>query len=915
MLVDRRTECQHVDELLADVRRGISQSLVISGDAGIGKSALLEYLVAEASGCRVIRVAGVEAEAELAFAGLHQLCSPLLDRLDRVPAPQHDALGTAFGLRAGPAPDRFLVGLAALSLLAVTAAERPLVCVVDDAQWLDQMSTETLGFVSRRLVAESVALVFAVRDPVDERALAGLPRLVLAGLPPEDARELLAAVIPGALDERVRDRIVAETRGNPLALLELPHELGYAELAGGFGLLDAKKLAGRIEDSFRRRLAPLSPDLRRLLLVAAVEPAGERALVDRAAQRLGIAVDAVDPAEFAGLLQTGDRITFRHPLVRSAIYREATPEERREAHRALAEVTDPARDADRRAWHLAHAVRGPDEEVAGELERSAGRARDRGGLAAAAAFLERAAKLTLDPAHRAGRAVAAAQAKLQAGAFDAAADLLAMAEAGPLGELEQAQVEMLRAQLAFVTSRGRDAPPLLLRAAKRLEPIDADLCRATYLDGLTAAMFVGALASPGGGTLDVARAAGTAPRPPRGVRAPDLLLDGLAANFNQGYAAGVPLLREALAVFGKGMSADEELRWLWLGTEAALHLWDDDAWHALSSRYVELARASGALSELPLALSTRAYMLLFAGDLTAATSLVAEGQAVTEATGSNLAPYSAMALAAFCGRRAETAALIEDTIRDVTRRGEGIGIAVAHWTNAVLYNGLGNYPEAMVAAEEALRHQQYPDLRYPGVANWAATELIEAAARSGRRQTAAAAFEWIAAMTGASRTEWALGLEARCRALLTEGDDAESLYREAIERLSRTRVRGELARATLLYGEWLRRRGRRVDARDQLRAAHAIFTSTGAEAFAERARHELMSTGERARKRTVTTTGDLTEREAQVARLARDGLSNPEIGTRLFLSPRTVEYHLGNVFAKLGISSRHELDRASSGGR
>ncbi|TCM36207.1 helix-turn-helix transcriptional regulator [Kribbella sp. VKM Ac-2568] len=911
MLVDRRSECRHVDELLADVRRGISQSLVISGDAGIGKSALLEYLVAEASGCRVIRVAGVQAEAELAFAGLHQLCSPLLDRLDRVPAPQHDALGTAFGLRAGPAPDRFLVGLAALSLLAVAAAERPLVCVVDDAQWLDQMSAETLGFVSRRLVAESVALVFAARDPVDERALAGLPRLVVGGLPPEDARELLAAVIPGALDERVRDRIVAETRGNPLALLELPHELGYAELAGGFGLLDAKNLAGRIEDSFRRRLAPLSPDLRRLLLVAAVEPAGERALVDRAAQRLGIAVDAVDPAEFAGLLQTGDRITFRHPLVRSAIYREATSEERREAHRALAEVTDPASDADRRAWHLAHAASGPDEEVAGELERSAGRARDRGGLAAAAAFLERAAKLTLDPEHRAGRAVAAAQAKLQAGAFDAAVDLLAMAEVGPLGELEQAQVEMLRAQLAFVTSRGRDAPPLLLKAAKRLEPIDADLCRATYLDGLTAAMFVGALASPGGGTLDVARAAGTAPRPPHGVRAPDLLLDGLAANFNQGYAAGVPFLREALAVFGKGMSADEELRWLWLGTEAALHLWDDEAWHALSSRYVELARASGALSELPLALSTRAYMLLFAGDLTAATSLVAEGQAVTEATGSNLAPYSAMALAAFCGRQAETAALIEDTIRDVTRRGEGIGIAVAHWTNAVLYNGLGNYPEAMAAAEEALRHQQYPDLRYPGVANWAATELIEAAARSGRRQTAAEAFEWIAAMTGASRTEWALGLEARCRALLSEGDDAEPLYREAIERLSRTRVRGELARATLLYGEWLRRRGRRVDARDQLRAAHEIFTSTGAEAFAERARHELVSTGERARKRTVTTTGHLTEREAQVARLARDGLSNPEIGTRLFLSPRTVEYHLGNVFAKLGISSRHELDRAS----
>jgi DNA-binding CsgD family transcriptional regulator len=913
MLVDRRSECRRIDELLADVRNGISQSLVISGEAGIGKSALLEYLVAKASGCRVVRVAGVQAEAELAFAGLHQLCSPLLDRLDHIPVPQHDALGTAFGLRAGPAPDRFLVGLAVLSLMAVAGAERPLVCVVDDAQWLDQISAETLGFVGRRLVAESVVLVFALRESIDKPAFAGLPQLVLGGLPAQDARELLAAVVPGALDERVRDRIVAETRGNPLALLELPHELSYAELAGGFGLLDAKNLAGRIEDSFQRRLAPLSPDLRRLLLVAAVEPAGEPALVRRAAQRLGIDVDAMDPGEFVGLLQTGERITFRHPLVRSAIYREATSEERREAHRALAEVTDPERDTDRRAWHLAHAARGPDEDVAGELERSAGRARDRGGLAAAAAFLERSAKLTPDPSQRAQRAVAAAQAKLQAGAFDAAVDLLAMAEAGPLGELQQALVDMLRAQLAFVTSRGRDAPPLLLKAAKRLEPIDAELCRATYLDGLTAAMFVGALSRPGGGTLDVAHAAGTAPRPTHGARAPDLLLDGLAANFNEGYAAGVPMLRDALAVYGSGMSADEELRWMWLGTEAALHLWDDEAWHALSARYLELARASGALSELPLALSTRAYMLLFAGDLTAATSLVAEGQAVTEATGSSLAPYSAMALAAFCGRQAETAALIEATIRDVTRRGEGIGIAVAHWTNSVLYNGLGNYPEAMAAAQEALRHQQYPDLRYPGVANWSAAELIEAAVRSGRSDVATEAFEWIAVMTGASRTEWALGLEARCRALLTEGDDAEPLYQEAIERLGRTRVRGERARATLLYGEWLRRRGRRVDARDQLRVAHEVFTSMGAEAFAERARHELVSTGEKARKRTVTTTGQLTERETQVARLARDGLSNPEIGTRLFLSPRTVEYHLGNVFAKLGISSRHELDRAASG--
>ncbi|WP_112239989.1 helix-turn-helix transcriptional regulator [Kribbella monticola] len=909
MLVDRDTERRQLDALLADLRSGASRSLVISGEAGIGKSALLGYLVAEASGCRVVRAAGVQAEAELAFAGLHLLCTPLLDHLGRIPTPQQDALATAFGLRTGAPPDRFLVGLAVLSLLAAVAAETPLLCVVDDAQWLDRISAETLAFVGRRLLAESVGLVFSVRDPVAEGSFSGLPQLALTGLPAEPARRLLAAAIPGALDEGVRDRIVAETRGNPLALLELPRELSHTQLAGGFGLLDAKSLAGRIEDSFRRRLAPLSPDRRRLLLLAAVEPVGDPALVRRAAGQLGIGMDGLDPASFAGLLEIDERITFRHPLVRSAVYREATPEQRAEAHRALAEVTDPDSDADRRTWHLANAASGPDEQVAGELERSAGRAQARGGLAAAAAFLERAAVLTPDPGLRAGRALAAAQAKLQAGAFDAAADLLAMAEAAELGELEQARVDLLRAQLAFVTSRGREAPPLLLRAAQRLEPIDVELCRATYLDALTAAMFVGTLASPGGSTLDVARAAATAPRPTN-PRAPDLLLDGLAANFTEGYAAGALLLRQALVEFGSGMSPEEELRWLWLGTEAALHLWDDESWHLLSRRYVELARAGGVLSELPLALSTHAYMLLFAGELTAARSLVDEGLAVTEATSSNLAPYSAMALAAYCGREAEVSGLIEDTIPDVTRRGEGIGTAVAHWTNAVLHNGLGNYPEAMSAAQEALRHQQYPELRYPGVANWAAAELIEAAVRSGRRELAVEVFDWIATMTGASGTGWALGLEARCRALLSDDDQAEALYREAIERLGQTRVGTESARTTLLYGEWLRRQGRRLDARQQLRAAHEQFTAMGAEAFADRAHHELVATGEKARKRRAPAVGALTARESQVARLARDGLSNPEIGTRLFLSPRTVEYHLSNVFAKLGITSRYELVRA-----
>jgi DNA-binding CsgD family transcriptional regulator len=903
VLRGRRSECQALDRLLEAVRAGRSGVLVVRGEAGIGKTALLEYAIESASDLRIVRAVGVESEMELAFAGLHQLCAPMLDRFERLPGPQRDALATTFGLNLGAVPDRFLVGLAVLSLLSEVAEEQPLLCVVDDGQWLDEASAQVLGFVARRLLAESVAVVFAMREPSEE--FRGLPELVVEGLRDEDACELLASVIRGPLDDRIRDRIVAETRGNPLALLELPRGLTPAELAGGFGLPDAMALSGRIEESFQQRVDALPKQTQLLLLVAAAEPVGDPALVRRAAERIGLSVEAPGSTEAAGLLELGARVRFRHPLVRSAVYRAAAAADRQEIHRALAEVTDPDADPDRRAWHRAHAAVGPDAAVADELERSAGRAQARGGLAAAAAFLERSAELTLDPARRGRRALDAAQATFQAGAFDPALVLLATAEAGPLDDLPRARIDLLRAQIAFASSRGNEAPPLLLAAARRLERLDAGLARETYLDAFSAAMFAGRLAS-GPGLLEVAQAARQAPPPPPQPRKGDMLLNGLAVLFTDGYPAAMPLSKRALQAFcSEDITVEEGLRWLWLASVTAADLWDDESWYVLSNRHVKIAREAGALSELPLALNSRVYVHMFAGELAAAASLVEEVQAVREATGSNLAAYGALGLAAWRGREGEAGDLIEASMREVVPRGEGIGVTVTQWASALLYNGLGQYQDALVAARQAGEHPQ--EL---GVANWGLTELVEAAARSGVTELAADALERLSAMTRASGTDWALGIEARSGALLNEGDAAERLYLEAIERLGRTHVRVELGRAHLVYGEWLRRERRRVHAREQLRTAHEMFTGMGAEAFADRAARELLATGERARKRTVETREDLTAQEAQVARLARDGLSNPEIGARLFISPRTVEYHLHKVFSKLNISSRNQLDRA-----
>ena len=904
-LLGRRRECAVLDQLAASVRAGGSEVLVLRGEAGAGKTALLEYLLEHASGCNIARAAGVESEMELAFAGLHQLCAPFLDQMERLPGPQRDALGTAFGLQAGAAPDRFLVGLAVLSLLKEAAGQQPLVCVVDDAHWLDRATSQVLAFVARRLAAGPVAVVFAVRQPGAEQDLAGLPELVVGGLADGDARALLDSVIYGPLDEQVRDRIVAETWGNPLALLELPRGLTPQELAGGFGLPGAGELPGRIETSFQQRVQSLPEDTRLLLVVAAAEPVGDPVLVWRAAGHLGIDTASAAPAVEAGLIELGGQVRFCHPLARSAVYQAASPQQRQHVHRSLAQATDPGVDPDRRAWHLAHAAPGLDEDVAAELESSAGRARARGGLAAAAAFAERAAELTPDLGRRARRALAAAQAKHQAGAPEAALRLLAMARAGPLDRLSGARAELLSAQLAINSGHGRDAPSLLLRAAGRLAPLDAGLARETYRDAFEAALAAGRLAV-GGGMHQVAQAVRAATPAPRPARAPDLLLDGLAVLTTQGYAEGAPILVRALHAYGTAdVSLQEGPGWLSLACRLSHDVWDDQGWHALTGKLIGLARQTGALTVLRSALLLGVAAELFAGELATAASLVQESQAVAQAIGSPAGPYGPLVLAAWGGRAAETSQLIESVTAEMTEHGEGRWLTAAAWATAVLNNGLGRYDQALAAAEEG---SVYP--AELGLATWSMTELIEAAARTGQPHRAADALDRLSEATSASGTDWALGVQARARALLSEGEPAEQLYREAVERLGRTRVRAELARAHLLYGEWLRRQGRRSDARDQLRAAHQMLTAMGIEGFAERARRELLATGDSALKLVIDAPRELTAQEAQIARLARDGHTNPEIGAQLFISGRTVEWHLRKVFAKLGISSRMQLHKA-----
>jgi DNA-binding CsgD family transcriptional regulator len=898
-LLDRGSERDVLERLVMGVRTGQSRVLVLRGEAGIGKTALLGYLSSVADGCRIARIAGIESEMELAFAGLHALCAPMLGRLGHLPIPQRDALNTAFGMSGGPPPDRFLVGLAVLSLLADAAEEQPLVCIVDDAQWLDRVSMQTLAFVARRLLAERVGLVFALRETGDHHELDGLPEIVIDGLAAADAGRLLDATIVGSLGARVRDRILGEAGGNPLALLELPRERSTMAVPDGLGPARETPLTSRIEQGFVRQLEPLPADTRRLLLLAAAEPLGDVTLLWRAAERLSIGPEATAPAEEAGLVEIGARVRFRHPLLRSAVYRAASAPERREVHRALADATDARVDPDRRAWHRARAAGMPDEAVAGELERSADRAQARGGLSAAAAFLQRAAELTPDPAVRVERSLAAAQAKLDVADAVSASDLLAAAELGPVDELQRARLERLRAQIVFTSQRGRDAPPLLLEAARRLDPLDAAMARETYLEAIASAMFAGRLGT-GPDEREVANAARMSNKAPAPGPA-DQLLDALVTRFTEGYAASVAPILRALRAFDEPDGGGKDRRWLWLACRLTQDVWNDELWYALATRGVRVARETGALNLLPNALNYLAALNVHSGAFATAGALIEEVDSITQATGLPPLGYSAVMLAAARGDQAPAQALLEWGRQNATERGEGSAVGAVFWLTALLHNGHGHYSEALAAARQACEHE---DVVYYG---WALVELIEANVRDGRPDDAVVALDRLSERTQASGTEWALGIEARCRGLLS---DDEALYRESVERLARSRAAVELARSRLLYGEWLRRENRRIDAREQLRAAHEMFSRMGAEAFAERARRELSATGETVRKRTVETVDELTAEEAQVARLAAEGRTNPEIAAVLFVSPRTVEYHLHKVFPKLGITSRRELRTA-----
>jgi DNA-binding CsgD family transcriptional regulator len=872
--MQHETRC--LDELIGAARTGRGGVLVLRGEAGIGKSTLLRHAERAASGFRVVGASGSQLEAELPFAALHQLCLPVLRYLAELPARHRQALEVAFGLATGT-PDVFRIGLAVLGLLGAAAQERPVLCVVDDAQWLDAASSKALAFLARRVSAEPAAVVLAVRLPCRAGELDVLPGLTIDGLSDADARALLAAQSHETLDEQVRDRLVAEARGNPLALLALPR-------AGGFAPPETTSAPTRVEHGFQATLAGLPAQARLLLTIAAADPTGDPGLLWPAAHRLDIDVQIAGAAATAtGLVEFGTRVRFYHPLARTAAYVAAEASERRLAHRVLAEVTDPVADPDRRAWHRAQATAVPDDDIAAELDRSAARAQARGGVAAAAAFLERAAELSLDPVRRIERTFAAARVHLEAGAADRAADLLTTTEGSGLDEFQQAEADLLRGRIAFVRVGEGDGPTYMLRAAHRLATLDPDRSRESYLEALEMGLLVGRAT----GVMDVVLAAAKSSP----SHDPDIL-DALTALAAEGHHVAVPLIREAL----DGAADSLWTRHPALAVVLAGELWDPDTHVTIIEWLLNNGRESGSPLVLRLGLAQAAAAATLAGDLDEAMAAIAEEEAIADATGGPPTTYHRLQLAAMRGRREEAAELFEA----VTATATGLGQLVAnvHWASAVLHNGLAEYREALAAARRATADGDI------FIAGFSLPELVEAAVRCGEHDAAVAALASLTERTDASGTPSGLGIAAYARGLVTGAEDD---YREAIDHLTSSRLLPYRARAHLLYGEWLRRAGRRQDCRPHLRTAHELLSSAGLEAFARRAADELRATGETARPRSAHTRDQLTMQELHIARLVAAGATSKEVAARLFISPRTVDTHLRNIFRKLGITSRRQL--------
>ncbi len=899
-----------LEGVLAAVRDGLSGVLVLRGEAGVGKTALLDWAAGQAGDMRVARVAGAEAEMDMGFAGLHQLLVPFLGGLEGLPAPQRQALGSAFGLVPGPPPDRFLVGMAALTVLTDAAATRPVLCLIDDAQWLNRVSIEVLGFVARRLHADRVGMLFATRiRREEERAavLTGLPELTVGGLSEEAAQELLATSAGAQVDRQVSGRIAADTAGNPLALVELAAELTAAELSGVEPLNWPLRFGGRLEELYRSQVRALPGGTQTLLLLAAADPTGEPALIWNAARNLGIDPEAGEAAGVERLMSWEPRVRFRHPLIRSAAYYAALAAARRGAHQALAAVTDPEVDPDRRAWHLAEAAAGPDEQVAAELERLADRARGRGGWASGAAFLERAAALSPDGEHGATRMLAAAEDRLVAGEASAAQALLSLAAPRLTDALARARARRLEGKSLYAAGQMPEATSVLLDAARMLQPSEPRLARDTLLDAFVAAQSSG---QPGAGMAEFLREVRSVPKvaDPQATVA-DLLLDGFAAVGERRYEAGAALLRRAIAPLAAGQPIpDDALPHLMAVAQAAGMLYDDLARYQMGKRWVAELRDRGAIAALLPALGTQLSVQVQEGRFADAEATLAEGRALSEATGYRaiLGPYAFQELRVLArrGQEADARSLAVRLLREFAGR-DKYEVLRVQGALAVLELGLGNYAAALRHALEALPRQNVL-----GFVQFA--DVVEAGTRCGERETATVALEDFTPWALASGTDLALGLLARSRALLADDGHAEAEYRLAINHLQRCRLVPELARAHQVYGEWLRRQRRRRDARDQLRCAFERFDEMGMTAFAGRARAELRATGERARPRILGAPEVLTPQEAQVARLAAERLSNREIASQLFISDRTVEYHLHKVFRKLSVTSRAQLARTFS---